>query len=111
MEYHRLLLSLEPNLEEKLPLDTLTEWFKYALVCQWTILVAYDQVCRQIAINEPDKQQREIQLQHFRNVNRRAILALRSIDNWDKLWATMKESTEEERREARNYCENTLLTI
>jgi thiamine kinase-like enzyme len=111
MEYHRLLLSLEPNLKEMLPLGTLTVWFKYALVCQWTILVTYDQVCRQIAINERDQRRRELQLQHFRNVNRRAILALRSIDNWEHLWDSLEEATEEEKREARNYCENTTLTI
>jgi thiamine kinase-like enzyme len=111
MEYHRLLISLEPNLKETLSLDTLSEWFTNALICQWTILVSYDQVCRQIALSEPDIRRREIQLQHFRNVNRRAILALRNIDKWEGLSVKLKEATEEERREAHSYCENTLLTI
>jgi Ecdysteroid kinase-like family len=110
-EYHQLLLLMEPRLKDAVSVDTLNEWFKFALICQWTILVAYDEVCRQIALNEPDKGRREMQLQHFKNVNRRAILALKSVGDWDDVWDMLKLASEDERNEASEYCERTPLTI
>ncbi|KAG7367292.1 ecdysteroid kinase [Nitzschia inconspicua] len=110
-EYHRLLLLFEPGLKDRVSHDTLKEWFRYALICQWTILVAYDEMCRHIANSEQDERRRETQLRHFKNVNRRAILALKNVQDWDIVWEKIQSASEAEKMEARLFCETNTIEI
>ena len=110
-EYYRLLIEYDPKISTKMTLSTLQEWFPWALLCQFMILVAYDGVCRDIAEAEEDEQKRRSQIQHFGNVNRRVILAIRSVDCWDRILSTLDCTTLEERLEAERFCQNTALTI
>ncbi|KAL3925046.1 MAG: hypothetical protein SGILL_000668 [Bacillariaceae sp.] len=110
-EYHKLLISYQPWLAETVSLKTLNIWFPFALLCQWMILVAYDNVCRQIAENEPDEQKREAQLSHFQRVNRKAVMALQSIPNWRETLSTLDVATEQDKEEAQGYCNKTSLAI
>jgi thiamine kinase-like enzyme len=111
-QYYRHLIEYDPNLSSKITLSTLHEWFPWALLCQFMILVAYDDVCRAIAAAESDEQKRKSQtLQHFFNVNRRMILAIRRIDNWDAILSNLEPTTPEEQQEAREFCQNTPLVI
>lgn len=110
-EYYRLITRLEPRLKDAISMDTLQEWFQLALICQWTILVAYDDVCRKIANSEPLLHRREAQLHHFRKVNRRAVLALKSVDDWSAVWEKLEVASEDERKEARVYCDTHALSI
>jgi thiamine kinase-like enzyme len=109
--YYELLIAFDPSLSSKIALSTLHEWFPWALLCQLLILVAYDGVCRGIAAAEEDKVKREIQTQHFCNVNRRMLLAIRSIDNWDAILSKLDAATREEQVEAYRFCQNTALVI
>ena len=110
-KYYRLLIECDPNLSSKISLAALKEWFQWAVLCQFMILVAYDGICRDIAEAEQDKQKRESQIRHFYNVNRRMILAIRSIGNWDTILSTLETTTFQERQEARIFCQNTALVI
>ena len=111
-KYYELLIEYDPNLVSTINLTTLREWFSWALLCQYMILVAYDRMCRQIAEMERDEIKRKSQIRHFCNVNRRMILAMNSIDNWDSILSkSLKPTTIEERREARLFCEQTPLVI
>jgi hypothetical protein len=110
-EYFRLLIACNPSVEHMISMKTLKEWFPFVLICQWTILVAYDRLCRGIANNEVDQQRRESQLQHFRNVNRRAILALKGVVNWNETLSILEVATEEDQLEASKFCHNAPLTI
>mmetsp|Transcript_27578 Transcript_27578/g.60716 ORF Transcript_27578/g.60716 Transcript_27578/m.60716 type:complete len:492 (-) Transcript_27578:3422-4897(-) len=110
-KYYRLLIEFDPNLSSKISLATLKEWFQWAVLCQFMILVAYDGICRNIAEAEQDKQKRESQIRHFYNVNRRMILAIRSIGNWDTILSTLEMTTFHEQQEARIFCQNTALVI
>jgi hypothetical protein len=92
-------------------LETVKEWFQWALLCQWLILVAYDDVCRSIASQGTDEASRDRQLRHFRNVNRRAIMAMNSVGNWDETLSKLTRTTAAERDEAEQFCRNNSLTI
>lgn len=108
-----LIETLSPNdfSPTDLPLETLKEWFQWALLCQWLILVAYDGVCRSIAMHETDESRRDNQLRHFRNVNRRTILAMKSVGSWDETLAKLTTTTTAERFEAEQFCEQNSLVI
>lgn len=110
-KYYNLLVEFDPKIGSKISLSTLKEWFPWALVCQFLILVAYDGVCRGIAQAETDPNKRETQLLHFYRVNRRALLALKSIDNWDSIIAQLEPITAEEQEKTRIFCQNTPLKI
>ena len=106
------MIEYDPNLVSTINLATLHEWFSWALLCQYMILVAYDRMCRHIVEMERDEIKRKSQIRHFCNVNRRMILAMNSIDNWDSiLLKSLKPTTIEERQEARLFCEQTPLVI
>ena len=75
------------------------------------ILVAYDGICRGIAQAEKDQAKRESQLQHFRNVNRRMILALKGVEDWDSVLSKLELTTPEEQKEAKEFCQTTPLVI
>jgi thiamine kinase-like enzyme len=110
-QYYRHLIECDPTLSSKITLSTLHEWFPWALLCQFMILVAYDGVCRDIAAAESDEQKRNQTLEHFCNVNRRMVLAIRSIDNWDAIISKLEPTTPAEQHEAREFCQNTPLVI
>ncbi len=95
----------------KLTLETMKEWFQWALLCQWLILVAYDDVCRRIAMHETNEGRRNSQLRHFRNVNRRAVLAMKSVGSWDEALSNLATTTRAERLEAQQFCEQNPLEI
>jgi hypothetical protein len=109
--YHQLLLHHRPELAARVPLQPLQEWFALALLCQWTILVAYDGVCRHIAGSESDKEKRDAQFKHFRDVNRRAVLAMNSIDNWKEVLSMLEPATDQDKEEAQTFCNKTALEI
>lgn len=113
--YNMLMKGMEGRRDntptEELTLETMKEWFQWALLCQWLILVAYDGVCRNIASSEPDGERREVQQRHFRNVNRRAMLAMQSVGNWDVILSELAPTTEAERLEAQQFCETSPLEI
>jgi thiamine kinase-like enzyme len=108
--YYKSLLRYNPE-ASSVGLETMQEWFQWALLCQWMILVAYDNLCRQIVSAEPDEGKRKSQLDHFRNVNRRTLLALQAFKNWDEILADVPPSTDDERKEAEDFCRNTELQI
>ena len=111
-KYYQLLIECDPNLASRITLETLQqEWFPWAMLGQFMILVAYDGVCRDIVAAEQDKQKRESQTRHFCNVNRRMILAIRSIGDWDAILSRLETTTMEERQEAQLFCQNTALVI
>jgi thiamine kinase-like enzyme len=106
-KYHAILverLSLRGIPPTEFTLETMKEWFRWALLCQWLILVAYDNVCRQIAMSESDEGRRESQLEHFRNVNRRATLAMKNVDSWDETLENLPTTTAADRFEAQQFC-------
>ena len=109
--YYNLLVQSEPTLSSKITLSALREWFPWALLCQFMILVAYDGICRGIAQAEQDQAKRESQLQHFRNVNRRMILALKGVEDWDSVLSKLELTTPEEQKEAKEFCQTTPLVI
>ena len=109
--YYNLLVECDPNLSSKITLSTLREWFPWALLCQFMILVAYDGVCREIAAAEKDEGKRENQFQHFCNVNRRMLLALQGIDDWDSVLSNLESTTPEEQQEAKVFCQKNALVI
>jgi len=110
-KYYQLLIEYDPNLTSKITLATLQEWLPWTLLCQFMILVAYDRMCRKIAEGEQDKTKRENQIQHFCNVNRRIVLAMSSIENWEAILSKIETTTVEERQEAQLYCQHTALVI
>jgi hypothetical protein len=109
--YYHSLIHYNPTLAPKITFETILKKFKNALLCQWQILVAYDEMCRQITMAEPNPSKRRLQLKHFQNVNRRASLAMQSIENWDTILACIPKVTDEERQEAEEYSKQTPLTI
>jgi len=110
-KYYQLLIEYDPNLTSKITLATLQEWLPWTLLCQFMILVAYDRMCRKIAEGEQDNTKRENQIQHFCNVNRRIVLAMSSIENWEAILSKIETTTVEERQEAQLYCQHTALVI
>eukprot|EP00536_Pseudo-nitzschia_multiseries_P002605 jgi/Psemu1/183993/e_gw1.35.218.1 len=110
-KYYRLLIECNPNLSSNISLATLQEWFPWAVLCQFMILVAYDGVCRDIAAAEQNEQRRQSQIRHFYNVNRRMVLAIKSIGEWDSILSNLKVATDHERQEAQIFCKNTALVI
>ena len=109
--YYRSLTRSKPDILSKISFATIREWFQFALLGQWMILVSYDEMCRQIAAAEPDILKRHSQQRHFENVNRRALLALKSIGNWDNILACLSKVTDEERREAGAFSKQMPLAI
>ncbi len=109
--YYNLLIESEPSLSSKITLSTLREWFPWALLCQFLILVAYDGLCRGIAQAERDQAKRESQLEHFCNVNRRMVLALKGVEDWDLVVSKLQSTTPEEQNEAKLFCQTTPLVI
>jgi thiamine kinase-like enzyme len=109
--YYRSLTRHNPALSSKITFMTIREWFQWALLCQWMILVAYDEMCRQIVATEPNVSKKNSQRRHFENVNRRAVLAMNSIGNWDIILSRVPNVTDEERREAEDYSKHTPLAI
>jgi thiamine kinase-like enzyme len=105
--YYHNLTRFNPKISSQITLERMREWFRWALLCQWMILVAYDDMCRQIALAEPDAAKRQSQLKHFRNVNRRTLLAMQSIGNWDNLLSHIPIVTNKERKEAKDYSTQT----
>ena len=110
-QYHKLLIDSNTTLSSKITLSTIREWFPWALLCQFMILVAYDGICRGIAQAEKDPAKRESQLVHFCNVNRRMVLALKGIDDWDSVLVELESTTTEEQEEAKEFCKTTPLVI
>ena len=110
-QYYQLLIEYDSSLSAKISLSTLCEWLPWALLCQFMILIAYDGVCRDIAAAEENEQKRASQFQHFFNANRRMILAIKSIDNWDLILSKLPVATPAEQQEARIFCQNTPLVI
>jgi len=107
--YYHTLTTRNPTIS--VSYRTLREWFQWALLRQWMILVAYDEMCRQIGAAEPDPLKRQTQLQHFQNVNRRTILAMKSVGSWDEILSQIPKATEEERHQAKSYSNRTPLAI
>lgn len=95
---------------QNLSMTTLREWLRWALLCEWMVLVAYDAVCRDIADSEKDQVKRKSQLKHFNNVNRRALLSLRAIGALDCL-KQIPPATDNERKHAEIFSKNTPLAI
>lgn len=94
-----------------LSFPSLLEKFRWAMLCQWMVLVAYDKMSRQLAEGQQDAAEVEIKLKHFRNVNRRAAIVLSGLGNFEPILDSLPELTEHERHEARLYCETTPLSI
>ena len=111
--YYEALLRYNPSASKQIPnIQKLQEMVQYALLLQWMILVSYDELCRQITMVEPDDQKRNKQLQHFRNVNRRCVLALSNFDSWeDTILSAIPTVTPDERKEAEDFSRNTPLQI
>jgi hypothetical protein len=110
-EYYQLLKEYNPKLSSNISLNTSKGWFEWAVILQWTILVAYENVCRSVAMSESDEQRRADQLQYFRNVNWRALLAMKSVDDWDTILLSLEETTLEEKQEAKEFCDKTPIKI
>jgi len=110
-KYYQLLIEYDPNLTSKITLATLQEWLPWTLLCQFMILVAYDRKCRNIAKAEQDDTKRENQIQHFCNVNRRIVLAMSSIENWETILSKIEATTNKERIEVQLHCQHTPLVI
>ena len=110
-KYYKLLIHSDPTISSKTTLSMLREWFPWALLCQFMILVAYDSVCQGIAQAEKDEVKRKSQLEHFNNVNRRMILALKGINDWDSILSKLDAATPEEQEQANDFCNKTPLVI
>jgi len=110
-KYHQNLTQCSPTLVGSFPLEVMLEKFRWAILCQWTILVAYDKMSRQLAAADRDSPQSEIKLRHFANVNRRAVLAMNSLGNFETFLDTIPLATEQESAEAQKYCIETPLSI
>lgn len=85
--------------------------FRWAMLCQWMVLVAYDKMSRQLAEGQQDATEVEIKLKHFRNVNRRAALVLSGLGSFDTILDSIPDLLEHERQEAIHYCAMTPLSI
>jgi len=110
-KYYDLLLKYNPNLRSTLTVETLKEMMMPALLCQWLILVSYDAMCRQIALSEANETKCEMTSRHFNNVNLRTVLAMKSLDGWDKLLNEIPKTNDAERLEAQDFCVKTPLEI
>jgi Phosphotransferase enzyme family len=110
-KYFELLLKYNPELSLAINIELLDEMMRWALLCQWLILVSYDAMCRQIAMSEKDAKKREMTARHFNNVNRRTVLAMRSLHDWETTLLILPKATSTEKQEAQDFCERTPLVI
>jgi hypothetical protein len=110
LRYYERLLKWNPKIQ--LTYETCCEWFQWALLNQWMILVVYDGMCRGIAQAEPDAaSKRQHMLHHFQRVNRRALLCMTSSFEWTEIVASLPIATKEERHQAEAYSDQTPLGI
>ena len=110
-QYHKNLVKCNPNVRDVFSFELMLQKFRWAMLYQWMILVAYDKMSRQLAQgdNDDDLQKVEVKLKHFANVNRRAVLALYGVRGFelDKI----PLATDNEQKEARDYSREKPLTI
>jgi thiamine kinase-like enzyme len=106
-QYHDELIKCNTSLMNVFSFEDMLRLFRWAMLYQWMILVAYDRMSRQLSDGDP--QQIDTKMKHFANVNRRAIETMYAIGGFeiDKLSLL----TEDERKEARDFSINTPLTI
>jgi thiamine kinase-like enzyme len=109
LRYYENLLKWNPQIQ--VTYETCCEWFQWALLNQWMVLVAYDYMCRGIAQTEPDASKCQHILNHFQRVNRRALLCMTSSFGWTELVASLPVATEEEQHQAKAYSDQTPLAI
>ena len=78
-------LNNHEDIVSTLSFPCMLDKFRWAMLCQWMVLVAYDKMSRQLAEGQQDLMEVENKLKHFRNVNRRAAIVLNA-------WGVLKES-------------------
>ncbi len=110
-KYYDCLTKYNPDVLSSFSFESLLEKLRWAMICQWMILVAYDIMSRQLADDGQDPSQVETKLKHFRNVNRRAVIAMHGVGKFETIIKNIPKVTELEHKEARDFCSNTPLSI
>jgi thiamine kinase-like enzyme len=102
-------------LHDTISISILLDWFQWAVYNQLLILVAYDSMCRNIAM-QGSIDQRDTTLAHFERVNHRAILLVQTLLEWNEVASLDLEqdlgtAIEEDQAEAKQLSDKTPLRI
>jgi len=105
-QYHHELIQWKSNQMDEFSFNEMVHIFRWAILYQWIILVAYDGMSAQLA--EGNQKLVEAKLKHFNNVKRRAMETLYSIGDFEIDKVTLL--TEKDRKEALDFSRSTPLS-
>ena len=109
-QYLDSLTKYNPKINHADVRKLLPEWLAWALLCQWMVLVCFDEKCRGMAAAQSDESTRQALTEHFNRVNIRALLCLREAGCLELL-KKIPRATTEEREEARKVSETAPLSL
>lgn len=110
-KYYEHLTTCNPELGLSLSFEDMLDTFRLAILYQWIILVAYNKMNRQLAADRDNPSQTEANLEHFENVNRRAVIAMCGVGSFEPILEKIPIVTQQERKEAKEYSMVTPLSI
>jgi thiamine kinase-like enzyme len=110
-KYYKNLTTRNPDLILSFPFEHMLDAFRLAILYQWIILVTYNNMNKQLAIDKDNPKQTEANLKHFENVNRRAVIAMHRVGHFEPILKRIPVATDQERSRAKYYSIETPLAI
>lgn len=106
--YYQKLTEYNPDFRLSFSFQNVFDNFRLSLLYQWIILVTYNSMNVRLAAEQENPR---LLLQHFENINRRAIIVMHGVKKFEPILERIPTVTEHERAEAKIYSLKSHLSI